>query len=332
MTGTVTRAPGPAERREGVLRIGTRGSALAVAQTTAVAQAVARATGLDVELVTVTTHGDTSRESLSALGGTGVFATALREALRADECDLLVHSLKDLPTAPAPGLVIGAVPKRADARDALCARDGLTLEELPEGARVGTGSPRRVAQLGSQRPDLEVVDLRGNVDTRLARVGDDLDAVVLAAAGLGRLDRLEAVTELFPLSSAPTAPGQGALALEVREGDERGRGPIARALSAVDHVTTHACAVAEREVLAGLEAGCAAPIGASALVDDGLLFLTATVYRPDGTERITASHAATPDSMGARHLDEAAREVGARVVSELLGAGAAGLAPLGSSR
>jgi hydroxymethylbilane synthase len=333
VSGTVTRVDGAAERRDGVLRVGTRGSALAVAQTTAVAESIARATGLDVELVTVTTQGDTSRESLADLGGTGVFATALRDALRADEVDVVVHSLKDLPTAAAPGLVIGAVPKRADARDALCARDGLTLETLPEGARVGTGSPRRVAQLKSQRADLDVVDLRGNVDTRLGRVTEgDLDAVVLAAAGLGRLGRLDAVTDFFPLSQVPTAPGQGALALEVRAGDETGRGPVARALAAVDHVTSHACATAEREVLAGLEAGCAAPIGATALVDDGLLFLTATVYRPDGTERLTASHAATPDSLSARHLDEAARELGARVVAELLDSGAADLAPLGSAR
>lgn len=333
MTGTVTRVDGAAERRDGVLRIGTRGSALAVAQTTAVAQSIARATGLDVELVTVTTQGDTSRESLAQLGGTGVFATALRDALRAGEVDLVVHSLKDLPTAPAPGLVVGAVPKRADARDTLCARDGLTLETLPEGARVGTGSPRRVAQLKAQRPDLDVVDLRGNVDTRLGKVADgELDAVVLAAAGLTRLGRLDAVTDYFALSLMPTAPGQGALALEVRAGDEKGRGPVARALSAVDHVTSHASTVAERVVLAGLEAGCAAPIGATALVDDGLLFLTATVYRPDGTAQLTASHAATPDSLSAAHLEEAAQDVGARVVAELLDAGAADLAPLGSTR
>ncbi|MGH1549960.1 hydroxymethylbilane synthase [Leifsonia poae] len=333
MTGTVTRVDGAAERRDGVLRVGTRGSALAVAQTTAVAQSIARATGLDVELVTVTTQGDTSRESLAQLGGTGVFATVLRDALRAGEVDLVVHSLKDLPTAPAPGLVVGAVPKRADARDTLCARDGLTLETLPEGARVGTGSPRRVAQLKAQRPDLDVVDLRGNVDTRLGKVAaGELDAVVLAAAGLTRLGRLDAVTDYFSLSLMPTAPGQGALALEVRAGDEKGRGPVARALSAVDHVTSHASVVAERVVLAGLEAGCAAPIGATALVDDGLLFLTATVYRPDGTAQLTASHAATPDSLSAAHLEEAAQDVGARVVAELLDAGAADLAPLGSTR
>ncbi len=160
----------------------------------------------------------------------------------------------------------------------------------------------------------------------------DLDAVVLAAAGLGRLGRTDAVTDFFPLSLIPTAPGQGALALEVRAGDESGRGAIASALSAVDHTTTHACVEAERAVLAGLEAGCAAPIGATAMVDDGLLFLTASVYRPDGTERLTASHAATPDSMSARDLGDAARDVGARVVAELLEAGAAALAPLGGAR
>lgn len=333
MSGTVTIAEGPVAPRDGLLRVGTRGSALAVAQTKAVAAAIARATGADIELVTVTTQGDTSRESLSELGGTGVFATALRDALRADECDLIVHSMKDLPTAVAPGLVIGAVPKRADARDTLCARDALLFEDLPEGARVGTGSPRRVAQLKALRPDLEIVDIRGNVDTRLGRIAEgDLDAVILAAAGLNRLGRLDAVTDHFSLSVMPSAPGQGALAIEVRAGAEKGRGHIARALSAVDHVTTHATVTAERAVLAGLGAGCAAPIGASAMVDDGLLFLTATVYRPDGTQSITASHAATPDALDAEHLDEAAHDVGTRVVTELLGAGAADLAPLGSTR
>jgi hydroxymethylbilane synthase len=203
------------------LRVGTRASALAVAQSTTVAERLAAATGHEVELVRVHTEGDRTQatgESLS-LGGTGVFASALREALLADECDVLVHSLKDLPTASHPGLHIGAIPGRADARDALCARDGLTLETLPQGARVGTGSPRRVAQLLARRPDLEVVPIRGNVDTRLRRLEDDLDAVVLAAAGLGRLGRSASVTDLLGLGPWPSAPGQGALAVEVREGD-----------------------------------------------------------------------------------------------------------------
>ncbi|MFF1571544.1 hydroxymethylbilane synthase [Leifsonia sp. NPDC058292] len=333
MTPSVSRASGESPRRDGVLRVGTRGSALALAQTTVVAEALAKAAGVDVEIVTVTTHGDTSRESLSELGGTGVFASALRDALLADECDLIVHSLKDLPTGPVAGLVIGAVPKRADARDTLCARDGFTLETLPQGAKVGTGSPRRAAQLKARRPDLVIADIRGNVDTRLGRVAEgDLDAVVLAAAGLGRLGRSDAVTDLFPLSEVPTAPGQGALAIEVRAPDATGRGPIAKAIASVDHATTHACVIAERTVLAGLEAGCAAPIGATAIVDDGLLFLTATVYRPDGTQQLTASHAATPDSMSRRDLEAAARDVGQRAVDELLAAGAADLAPLGGSR
>lgn len=317
----------------GSLRVGTRGSALAVAQTTVVANAIAKATGKDVELVTVTTQGDTSRESLASLGGTGVFASALRDSLLASECDLIVHSLKDLPTGAHPGLVIGAVPRRADARDALCAADGMTLDLLPEGARVGTGSPRRVAQLLSRRPDLQIADLRGNVDTRLGRVADgDLDAVVLAAAGLERLGRADAVTEYFSLSDVPTAPGQGALAIEVRAGDERGSGALAKALASINHVTTHAAVIAEREVLAGLEAGCAAPIGAHAQIDDGLLFLTATVYRPDGTDHLTSSHAATPDGMNARDLEVAALDVAQRVVAELLASGAADLAPVGGPR
>lgn len=317
-----------------ILRIGTRGSALAMAQTGVVAEAIAKASGLTVELVPITTHGDTSRESLSQLGGTGVFASALRESLLAGDCDLIVHSLKDLPTGEHPGLVIGAVPRRADARDTLVARDGLTLETLPAGSKVGTGSPRRVAQLRAARPDIEVVDIRGNVDTRLGRIAADaeerLDAVILAAAGLGRLGRHEVITEFFELSQWPTAPGQGALAIEVRSADVA-HGVLAKALASVNHVTTHATVLAERAVLAGLEAGCSAPVGATAQIDDGLLFLTATVYSADGTQKLTSSHAATPDGMAAAQLAEAAAEVAQRVVAELLAAGAAELAPVGGA-
>lgn len=321
-----------APRSRTVLRVGTRGSALALAQTGVVAEAIGRAAGLPVEIVTVTTHGDTSRESLASLGGTGVFASALRSSLLAGECDLIVHSLKDLPTAPCDGLVIGAVPRRADARDALCALAGLGFDALPEGAKVGTGSPRRVAQLLERRPGLRVMDLRGNVDTRLGRVSaEDLDAVVLSAAGLGRLGRSGAATELFSLSELPTAPGQGALAIEVRDGEATGRDPLARALASLDHTTTRATVRAERAVLAGLEAGCAAPVGATAMVEDGLLFLTASVYRPDGTEKLTSSHAATPDALTAAGLAEAADDVARRVVADLLAAGAADLAPLGGA-
>ena len=300
-----------------VVRIGTRGSALALAQTQTIANALTAKTGAVVEIITVTTHGDRSTESLSTIGGTGVFASALREALLAVECDVVVHSLKDLPTDPEPGLVIAAIPKRADARDALCARDGLTLETLPEGARVGTGSPRRVAQLLARRPDLEVVDIRGNIDTRLGRtVGGDLDAVVLAAAGLERIGRSEAVTEFLSLAGWPTAPGQGALALEVRAGEEK-------LVAALDHKPTRTIVTAERAVLAQLEAGCAAPIAAHAFIDDGLLFLDGRVYAPDGTDKVTSSHA-----LYVSDTPNPAADVAGRVSAELIALGAANIAPL----
>jgi hydroxymethylbilane synthase len=312
------------------IRVGTRGSALALAQCGQAARELGRAAGLEHELVTVTTQGDTSKANLASLGGTGVFATALREALIAGDVDVIVHSLKDLPTAPYPGLVIAATPKRADARDVLVARDGLTLETLPEGARVGTGSPRRIAQLRAVRPDLEVVaDFRGNIDSRIGRVASgDVDAVILAAAGIDRLGKTDAVTERFSLSDWPTAPGQGALALEVREGEASDQ--FARALAAgldkVNHATTRATVAAERAVLAGLEAGCAAPVATSAIVDDGMLFLTASVYSTDGATTITANHAAVLDSNAAADLLAAADEVAQRTVAELLSHGAKELA------
>ena len=308
------------------IRVGTRGSALAMAQTRQIADRIAKAAKAEIELVPITTHGDTSRASLAEIGGTGVFAAALREALLAGECDLVVHSLKDLPTADHPGLRLGAVPKRVDAHDVVCARDALTLATLPGGARVGTGSPRRIAQLGAARPDVVAVDIRGNVDTRLGKVeSGELDAVILAAAGLGRLGRLDAATDHLELADWPTAPGQGALAIEVRR--ERGDRDLERALEAIDHGTTRATVLAERMVLAGLEAGCSAPVGATAFIDDELLFLTASVYSPDGSRRLTSSHAATPESRSAADLADAARDVAERAVAELLGNGAADLVP-----
>lgn len=312
-----------------VIRVGTRGSALAMAQTQAIAARIGSAAKSEIELVSVTTHGDTSRESLASLGGTGVFASALRESLLAGECDLIVHSLKDLPTADYPGLRLAATPKRADARDALCARDGHTLDSLPEGARIGTGSPRRVAQLRARRPDLQIIDIRGNIDSRLARIGDAvpaeerLDAVLLAAAGLGRLGKLEHVSEYLDLYAWPTAPGQGSLAIEVRDGVLDGA--LSRALDAVNHAGTAATTLAERLVLAGLEAGCSAPVGATASIDNELFFLTATVYSHDGARTVTSSHAASPEGHSAADLVDAARDVAGRVVAELLQNGAASL-------
>jgi len=296
------------------LRIGTRGSALAVAQTGTIASALAAKTGAAAEIVTISTEGDRSTAALASLGGTGVFATALRDALLAGEVDVVVHSLKDLPTAAAPGLSIAAIPKRADARDALCARDSLTLDTLPPGARVGTGSPRRVAQLKVRRPDLEVVGIRGNVDTRLGKVASgELDAVVLAAAGLERLGRLDSITEFLGLDGWPTAPGQGALAVEVRAGEEK----LANAL---DHRTSRLLVEAERQTLALLEAGCSAPVGAHALIDDGMLFLSVRVYSLSGEERLTSSHALYLDD-----TKDPAGELAARVSTELFELGAAEL-------
>ena len=297
------------------LRIGTRGSTLALTQTGMVADDLADAYGVTTELVTITTDGDRSNEPLSRAGGTGLFTGALRDALLAGECDVIVHSLKDLPTAPHERLVVAATPAREDPRDALIARDGLTLDELPAGARVGTGSPRRMAQLRSRRPNLEVVDIRGNVDTRLGKVtSGELDAVILAAAGLTRIGRTDVVTEFLDADRWPTAPGQGALAIEVRRGEEH-------LVDRLDHAETRAAVEAEREVLALLEAGCSAPVGARAVVDAGLLLLSASVYSLDGTTTLTSSHATVwPEDEG-----DPSREVAASVARELLDAGAAGL-------
>lgn len=251
-----------------VVRVGTRASELARTQTGHVTDALgaaADAAGAAVELETVhvTTEGDTTRASLSQLGGTGVFVAALRDALLDGRIDVAVHSLKDLPTAPAPGLTIAAMPPRESPFDALVARDGLTLAGLPRGARVGTGSPRRRAQLLAARPDLDVVDIRGNVGTRVARAlgpDADLDAVVLAAAGLARIGRTALVTEVLDPSVMLPAPGQGVLGVETRTG------AVVPGIDALDHAPSRLAATAERALLARLEAGCAAPVGALASV------------------------------------------------------------------
>ncbi len=199
----------------GVLRLGTRRSLMAMEQSRQVAAAITRLTGRDIELVGITSRGDVSAEQLTQIGGTGVFVSALRTALLAGDVDFAVHSLKDLPTGPAEGIALAAVPVRDDPRDALIARGGAKLADLPRGARIGTGSPRRAAQLLLLRADLLPVPVRGNADTRLAKVeSGDLDAVVLGHAGLGRIGRLDAVTQLFEPDEMLPAAGQGALAVE----------------------------------------------------------------------------------------------------------------------
>ena len=303
------------------LRLATRGSTLAWTQSGLVADAL-RALGHDVELVRITTKGDVSGAPLASLGGAGVFVGAVRAAVLDGDCDLAVHSFKDLPTAPAPGLVLAAVPQREDPADALCARAGLSLADLPGGASVGTGSPRRAAQLLAVRPDLHVVDIRGNVETRLRRTTEDLDAVVLAAAGLRRLGLADRITHLFDVATFRPAPAQGALALECRADAAPG---LRAVLAELDDLPTRLAVTAERTVLARLEAGCAAPVAAYAQLDGGRLVLEATVIALDGSRQFKAGGAAGPS-------EAAALELGARVAGDLLAAGAATIVDLGAAR
>lgn len=321
------------------LRLGTRRSNLAMAQSGQVGRALEAAMGRAVELVPITSEGDTNRASLASLGGTGVFATRLREALLDDRCDLLVHSLKDLPTAKAPGLVVAATPKRVDPRDVIITRDGTPLEELPAGSTVGTGSPRRMAQVRAANPGVVVRDLRGNVDSRIARVRDgELDAIVLAAAGLTRLGT-EVDLHVAPrdLVSWPTAAGQAVLAVEIREdAPDDLRAGVA---SLSDPETAFAQAV-ERTALNGIEAGCHAPVGIHAFVSGDSVRVRADVYAPDPDDSVTFDDAWTLSpgvfsaggySRGSGSDDatagayERAREIGSDIARRLLIAGAAGL-------
>jgi hydroxymethylbilane synthase len=311
------------------LRLGTRRSKLAMAQSGLVAAAVSGATGREVELVEITTYGDTSREALARIGGTGVFVSALREALLAGRIDLAVHSLKDLPTADPEGLVTAAVPVREDPRDALVARDGLTFARLPDGARIGTGSPRRMAQLNAWARALgrrvETVPIRGNVDTRLGYVASgELDAVVLAAAGLSRLGRLAEVTEFIDTDALLPAPGQGALAVECAVRDTA----LIAQLAALDDPVTRAAVTAERALLAALEAGCSAPVGALAepvVQRDGAqchteLRLRGVVGTTDG---VTLTQMSATGCLPASHEEAAA--LGRGLAGEMLEKGVAGL-------
>lgn len=299
------------------LRIGTRASTLAVTQSAQFAARLSDLTGIETELVHVSTEGDRNQGPLSVIGGQGIFVAALREALASGEVDVAVHSLKDLPTAPDSRLVIAAIPAREDARDVVVARDNLTLGELPQGARVGTGSPRREAQLNALGLGLDIVPIRGNVDTRINKVRNgELDAVVLARAGLVRLGRVDDATEtLDPLQMLP-APGQGALAGECRADDVA----TIRLLQQLDDADTRAAVTAERSLLATLEAGCTAPVGALAEVaegDDGdELWLRALVGDVSGAPLIRMSAMGSP-------ADAAA--VGERLAVEMLAEGAAEL-------
>jgi hydroxymethylbilane synthase len=277
------------------LRLGTRASALALAQSGHVADEVSGQAGREVTLVHVSTAGDRDQTTrVAQFGGTGVFVSALRDALLAGEIDFAVHSYKDLPTASAEGLVIAAVPPRADPRDALIARNGLTLEKLPAGARVGTGAVRRIAQLLAARPDLVYVPIRGNVDTRLGKVtSGELDAVVLAVAGLARLGRGAEITEAIDPDVLLPAPAQGALAVECRADDPE----LVELLAGLDDLGARAEVTAERALLAALEAGCSAPVAAHAravLGPQAIEFtLRARVAALDGSAALTDARTIT---------------------------------------
>ena len=333
------------------VRLGTRGSALAVTQAGLVAHLIARRAadlGLDlaVKIVEIRTRGDVDPSALARLGGVGVFAAALREALIDGDCDLAVHSFKDLPTGPVPGLRIAAVPQREDPRDALCTAGGASgrrLDDLAPTARIGTGSPRRAAQLLAVRPDLRIVPVRGNVPTRLSRVlgkgvredgpmgaarEPDLDGVVLALAGLRRLELDGHVSEILSADSRTGAPvmvpaaAQGALAVETRDSLDREDPQLAQVLADLDDPATRAAATAERAVLARLGAGCAAPVGALAVptvAGSDTLSLKAVVASLDGRTVLCESAMA--------HLDQA-EMLGVHVAQALLAAGAASVADL----
>jgi hydroxymethylbilane synthase len=316
-----TAVPSTAPGAVRALRLGTRGSTLAMAQSGLVADAIRAATGRLVELVEVVTPGDRSHAPVNRLG-VGVFVSALRDALLAGDIDLAVHSYKDLPTAPADGLVLPAVPERADPRDALVSRTGATLAELPAGARIGTGAPRRIAQLLAYRPDVTCVPIRGNVDTRLRKAASgELDAVVVAAAGVARLGRTAELTELLDPEVVLPAPAQGALAVECRAADTA----LVAELAALDHPATRAAVVAERALLRRLEAGCSAPVAAYATVtvadpatgpahqSEGTVFLRGAALAVDGSTSIRRAGTGTLAD---------AESVGRRLAAELLDAGA----------
>jgi hydroxymethylbilane synthase len=302
------------------LRLGSRRSPMAVAQSRLVADQITAATGREVEIVGVTTLGDVNRAALTQIGGTGVFVSALREALLRGEIDFAVHSLKDLPAVQPADVALAAVPRRDDPRDALVARDGAKLADLPAGARIGTGSPRRAIQVLALRADLHCVPIRGNADTRIGKIDKgEVDAVILAYAGLERIGHLGAVTQVFEPEEMLPAPGQGALAVECRTTDS----DLAELLGAVSDPHAVAAAVAERSLLEALGAGCHAPVAGYAATapragvsGERRLDMHAVVMSADGTTMLRA-HGGGPMA--------AARQLGRDLAADLFRSGAAEL-------
>ena len=300
------------------LRLGTRGSKLARWQAEWVARALS-GLGHTVELIEIATRGDVEQVvAVEEIGTRGVFTKEIQRALLAGDVDLAVHSLKDLPTEPVDGLILAAVPPRESSADVLVGRGGVTLLELHSGARIGTGSLRRQAQLLHARPDLRVADVRGNVDTRLRKLDDgQFDAIVLAEAGLRRLGLADRVSQVLPTDIMLPAVGQGALGIECRANDAATR----EILASLNDPVTHAAVAAERTLLEHLRGGCMAPVGALGRAEGSRLSLSAVVLSADGARRLTANEVGST---------EEAESLGVRVASMLLDQGAAEL--IASSR
>ena len=303
-TGTSAQSAKPTQPPLEAVRIGTRGSALALWQAHLIRALLVRAwPTLTVEIEVMKTQGDATLDTpLPQIGGKGVFTAELEAALRSGAIDLAVHSLKDLPTEESAGLIIGAIPERGDPRDALVSRENSTLEALPEGAAVGTSSRRRAAQLLVLRPDLRLLDIRGNVDTRIRKALDadgPYDAIVLALAGLERLGRAEEASERLPLEVMLPAPGQGALAVQCRA--ERASRNL---LAPLNHRATALAVTAERAFLAALGGGCAVPVAAHATLTQRRLALHGRVTAPDGSRQVDVSLAGAASLKGAAALGQ----------------------------
>ncbi len=272
------------------VRVGTRGSRLALIQTELTLEKLRPAhPDVDFEVVTVTTQGDANQTAPLAGMGLGVFVKEIERRLETGEIDMAVHSLKDMPTVLPDGMAIGAVLERADPRDVLVSHLGKTLDDYPAGGRIGTSSPRRHAQIAERRPDLEIVPIRGNVDTRLRKAaGEECDGTIVAAAGLLRMDLSHVITEYLSPEEFVPPPGQGAMAVEIRADDKR----MTQLVSAADHDATAAAVAAERSFLEALGGGCQVPVGAYAEADDGdadNLRLTVFMATPDGSAAYRAS-------------------------------------------
>jgi len=291
------------------LRLGTRASPLARWQADWVAGELEKR-GVDVELVLISTQGDVKTGPLGQIGGQGLFTKEIQRALLDRQIDLAVHSLKDLPTADVAGLSLAAVPERESIADVLVCNPAKSITELPKNARVGTGSLRRRAQLLHQRPDLQMLEIRGNVDTRLRKLdAGEYDALVLAQAGLHRLGLDARISGVIPISVMLPAIGQGALGIETRAADASTR----QILAPLNHEATHQSVIAERTLLATLRGGCLAPVGAWGRVENSLLLLDGVVLSGDGKQRIAASASGSPS---------AADEIGIEVAQQLIAQGA----------